>query len=415
MARRVAEPTYRRYIVKEPERYDEADMVYSRVDRGEVIPPELIPPGENSGSPVHRIFSYDPDRKPRNGFSQADYALRWAGRTVDYLIRQNLYAREMSPTLPPMEVQDRGAVAERIKDVARWFGADVVGITELNRQWVYSRLGDHSHKLGLSGEVGDPIELPEYYRYAVVIACGMDYEQVKRSPAMEGATDLGYSRMAFTAVSVAKYIQELGYHAFPNGNDTALSIPLAVDAGLGEMGRNGLLITERYGPRVRLSKVFTDLPLAVDQPIDLGVQHFCETCAKCAKRCPAQALSKGERTADANNISNNPGMLKWPIDAERCIGWWLRNRAHCTVCIRTCAFNKPDVSWHRAAAKVVGSTRLLDKALVRLDDALGYGGQKLSWKLTPGGPESAPTPTPTSSASAPGGASAESLSVGTRP
>ena len=295
--------------------------------------------------------------------------------------------------------------AEDDDDEGNQAAASVVQITELNRQWVYSRLGDHSHKLGLAGDVGDPIELPEYYRYAVIIACEMDYEHIKRSPAVEGATDLGYSQMAFAAVSVAKYIQELGYHALPNGNDTALSIPLAVDAGLGEMGRSGLLITERYGPRVRLSKVFTDLPLAVDRPVDLGVQHFCETCAKCAKRCPAQALSKGERTAEANNMSNNPGMLKWPVDAERCIGWWLRNRAHCTVCIRTCSFNKPDASWHRAATKVVGSTRALDKTLAWLDDALGYGGQKLNWKLTPGGPAGPPL----SSSPSPVGQEAESL------
>lgn len=377
MARKVTQPTYRRFIVQEPERFDEADMVYSRVDRGEVVPPELIPPGESSHSPVHRIFSFDPDAPARKGFSQTDYALRWAGRTVDYLIRQNLYAREMVPTLPPLEVRDRQAMSRRIKEAARWFGADLVGMTELNRRWVYSRLGDHSHKLGLAGEVGDPIELAERYRYAVVIATEMEYEHVKRSPAVEGSTDLGYSRMAFVAVSLARYIQELGYHALPNGNDTALSIPLAVDAGLGELGRSGLLLTERYGPRVRLSKVFTDLPLAVDEPVDLGVQHFCESCAKCAKRCPGQALSKGERTAQAENISTNPGLAKWPVDAERCIGWWLRNRAHCTVCIRACPFNKPDAAWHRVAMKVVSRTRRLDGALVRLDDVLGFGGQSI--------------------------------------
>jgi epoxyqueuosine reductase QueG len=88
--------------------------------------------------------------------------------------------------------------------------------------------------------------------------------------------------MGFIAPSMARFIQELGYHAMPSGNDTALSIPMAVDAGLGELGRNGILITPKYGPRVRLCKVFTDLPLVHDKPVDLGVQAFCEICKKCA-------------------------------------------------------------------------------------------------------------------------------------
>jgi len=386
MARTVAEPTYKQFIVRDPERFDEANMVYSRVDRGEVIPPELIPPEDTSGSPVHRIFSYDPKQADRRGYSQHEYALRWAGRTVDYLVRQNLYGREMRPDRPPVEVTDSTALSARIKDVARWFGADLVGITKLDRRWIYSHLGDHSHKLGLAGDVGDPIELDQRYTHAVVFAVEMDYEHIKRTPAVEGATDLGYSLQAFVAVSVARYIQELGYHALPTGNDTALAIPLAVDAGLGELGRSGLLITEKYGPRVRLSKVFTDLPLAVDRPVDLGVQHFCESCAKCAKRCPGQALSKDDRTAEANNISNNTGVLKWPVNAEKCIGWWLRNRAHCTACIRTCPFNKPDKSWHRVTLKTVARTKHLDKPLVWLDDKLGFGSQKIGWRLTPEGP-----------------------------
>jgi len=66
--------------------------------------------------------------------------------------------------------------------------------------------------------------------------------------------------MAFVATSLAEFIRLLGHDAIPAGNDMALSIPLAVDAGLGELGRNGLLITKEFGPRLRLCKVFTNLP-----------------------------------------------------------------------------------------------------------------------------------------------------------
>ena len=75
----------------------------------------------------------------------------------------------------------------------------------------------------------------------------------------------GYSRMATTASALSAFIQELGYNAIPCGNMTGLCVPMAIDAGLRELGRQGVVITPKYGPRVRLAKVITDLPLSVDQ------------------------------------------------------------------------------------------------------------------------------------------------------
>ena len=43
-------------------------------------------------------------------------------------------------------------------------------------------------------------------------------------------------------------------------------------AGLGEYGRLGLLITPEFGPRVRIGKIFTDLPLSHDEPRSFVVE-----------------------------------------------------------------------------------------------------------------------------------------------
>ena len=377
MPKKVPEPTYKRFITGELKRFHESNHVYSRVDRGEIIPTEMIPKGESSRSAVHRIFSYDPDRKEKRGFSQADYALRWAGRTIDYAARQYLHGREIEPNQNRIDIDDIQRMTNLIKKTARWFGADLVGIAPLDRTWVFSHWGDHSIKLGLGGEVGDPIELPEYFTNVIVIAVEMDYEHIRRSPAVESATDIAYAKMGFIAPSLARFIQELGYHAMPSGNDTALSIPMAADAGLGEMGRNGILITDKYGPRVRLCKVFTDLPLIHNKPIDLGVQAFCEKCEKCAKYCPSQALRYGERTAEHNNICNNVNILKWPVNAEKCIKWWAKNSAHCTVCIRVCPFNKKDTSFHRTIRWHVNYLPQFNRFYKWMDDLMGYGKQVL--------------------------------------
>jgi reductive dehalogenase len=337
----------------------------------------MIPKGDSSKSAVHRIFTFDPDRKDERGYSQADYARRWAGRTIDYMARQNLHGREIEPNTSRVEIDDIQRMTVLIKKIAEWFGADLVGVGPLNRTWVYSHWGDHSIKLGLGGKVGDPLELPEYFTNVIVVGIGMDYQHLRRSPAVESATDIAYSKMGFIAPSLARFIQELGYHAMPSGNDTALSIPMAVDAGLGELGRNGILITEKYGPRVRLCKVFTDLPLVHDKPVDLGVQAFCEICEKCAKSCPGQALKHGERTAEHNNISNNVNILKWPVNAERCIQWWAKNRAHCAVCIRVCPFNKPDELLHKIVRWHVNRLPQFNRLYKWMDDVAGYDKQVL--------------------------------------
>ena len=51
---------------------------------------------------------------------------------------------------------------------------------------------------------------------------------------------------------MAQFLHHLGYKAIPCGNDTAVSIPYAIQAGSGELGRNGLLIIPEYGPHVRV-------------------------------------------------------------------------------------------------------------------------------------------------------------------
>ncbi len=77
---------------------------------------------------------------------------------------------------------------------------------------------------------------------------------------------------------------------------TSLSIPLAVDAGLGEPGRHGLLLNPDYGSLVRICKVLTDLPLETDRLIAFGTAEICRNCTICADNCPAQVISFASET-----------------------------------------------------------------------------------------------------------------------
>ncbi len=159
-------------------------------------------------------------------------------------------------------------MAERVKEVARFYGADLVGICEVDDHWVYSNYFEL-----VTGKYGK-LEIP--YKYAIVMGIEMDSKGINESPRPEAsaATALAYSQMSELSASLAKYIRALGYPAIPCGNDSAQSIPLAIDAGLGELGRNGLMLSPEFGPRQRICKVLTDLPLQTDQPIDFGLQSI---------------------------------------------------------------------------------------------------------------------------------------------
>ena len=203
----------------------------------------------------------------------------------------------------------------------------------------------------------------------------MDYGLLKFLPTRTGeaAVTTAYGRMALTTGSMAQFIRYLGYKAIPMGNDTALSIPIAIDAGLGELSRMGTLVTPQYGPRVRLSKIFTNLPLAPDSPIEFGVWDFCMKCEKCAHVCPSQAIMYGEATDKPISISNREGVLRWPLDAEKCFGWFVKTKGACGKCIRVCPFNKPQGILHDWVWWGVKNTRWMDSLFVKMDDLLGYG------------------------------------------
>jgi len=215
--------------------------------------------------------------------------------------------------------------AHRLKEVARRCGACLTGVARLNPLWLYSH-----------DEQGQAIVLPEGVTTVVVIAVAMPPSEIAASPGLRAvaATNWGYSQMSVAAVTLAEYIRALGHRAIPSGNDTGLTIPLAVDAGLGVMGRSGLLLTDSHGSCVRLAKVFTDMPLMADSPKSEGVEHVCTGCGRCAKACPAGAIS------DAPQPEFHAGIMRWPVDGDRCHAFWSKNGASCSSCIAACPFGR---------------------------------------------------------------------------
>ena len=282
-----------------------------------------------------KVFDIIAEGKP--GYSRVDFALAYASWIVHDAFESGFSWKKIKLYRTPVDtigidwtktkhyVNDAGKMSTDIKRAAKLFGASLVGICKLNRDWLYA-----------------DVDIPEKIENAIVIAIEMDTDGIATSPAAPAAaaTGMGYSKMAFILACIGEFIRNLGYEAIQCGNDTALSIPLAIDAGLGELGRNGLLVTPQYGPRVRLCKIFTDLPLEPDKPIEFGVKEFCKKCKLCAEHCEAGAISmEDEPSFDITCRSNNPGALKWYVDVERCYLYWRENGVDCSTCIKVCPYN----------------------------------------------------------------------------
>ncbi len=266
-----------------------------------------------------------------------------------------------------------------LKKAAALFGAGQTGIAERNKQWFYSQDGGKpiifSNDHDKPEVTEDAKYIPEDMKTLIVMVVPM-YEPLRKyipTVLPEASVSRAYSLMAETVSKLAEFIRGLGYNAIPMGNDTGLSVPMAIDAGLGELGRHGRLVNPIYGSWLRICKVLTDMPATFDKPIKFGVAEFCMTCKKCAEHCPADALSmETEPSYDVACPSNNPGMKKWYCDAWACLEYWGEHGSGCTNCMAVCPYDKPQTWIHDLVKGVSAKTTAFNSMFVTMDTTLGY-------------------------------------------
>ena len=273
-------------------------------------------------------------------------------------------------------------MARTVKAAARLYGAGLVGIAPMNEAYVNLRQAKKDIVFE-DAEVPAITEtkflIPKTMKWVVAIAIPMDLDLLSRAPTSLGdaATGLGYSHSAFTVASLAEFIRGLGYQAIPSVNDTALSVPFAIEAGIGELSRLNKLVTPEFGPAVRLCKVFTDLPMACDKPVDFGLVEFCKRCKKCAESCPSGALSfDDEPSFKTRGPWNNPGHKAWFEDSYLCFQHWQQVDNGCGICLASCPYTKAAQAWIHDVAKATASVAPAADGLFRImDNAFGYGRQ----------------------------------------
>ena len=217
-----------------------------------------------------------------------------------------------------------------IKALALSYGGDIAGIAKLKNHHHYSHRGD---VFGMGGGYGKPIHLS--FKYAVVIAVELNKEMVNKAPGKEVqiASMLGYARSSAVTAQLVLYIKSLGYAAKTDNFIEYYSpvVPLAVDAGIGQIGRCNMVVNKEYGNRLKIGAVLTNLPLIEDNPVDFGLVEFCLACGKCARNCPVKAISPGEP-----EMIN--GILQWPHNETKCMEMWMKIGTG--ICMASCPFSQ---------------------------------------------------------------------------
>ncbi|RLA85026.1 MAG: hypothetical protein DRG31_04025 [Deltaproteobacteria bacterium] len=184
----------------------------------------------------------------------------------------------------------------RLEAKARELGADLFGVADLR--------GKSLKVLELPEDICN--RLPYGISMGIALCSGV-IEEIVDHPTLfylHHYRQANYilDQMAFR---ISKMIEEMGGKALPIAASQIVDWErqqahfdhktLAELAGLGWRGRNNLLVTPKYGARVRLVSILTDLPLRVDGPYR-GPR--CGDCTSCIEACPVGAIKEDPKDFD---------------------------------------------------------------------------------------------------------------------
>jgi epoxyqueuosine reductase QueG len=269
-------------------------------------------------------------------FAWDDWYAEVGGRSIrvdevdDFLKRiyTDQYARFEGDVSPArVDFASPGEAARHLKEKALEFGADIVGICEIEPGDVYS-----------GRTVTD--------KYAVAVGQRMRWREFQVVPSRESAIEClrVYFTLGETVIQLAAHLRSLGYACkveHPIGDSDLLHIPIGLKAGFGELGRHGSIIHPRLGPLFRMGSVITSMELEIDHPIDAGIARFCDSCRACRKFCPPQAIPD-ERSPDAGR--DHLGYDRYVVDTGRCFPYFAKY-SYCSICLPVCAYNHKE--WAR--------------------------------------------------------------------
>jgi ferredoxin len=215
---------------------------------------------------------------------------------------------------------------DELRAFANSVGADEIGFAHVPQEWVFK-------------------DTAIAHTQAIVLVMEMDKKRMALAPNRDTAVMVHetYNQLGQVSNKIADWLRERGYaaHAGHPLGGMALYPPMAQAAGLGWRGMSDLVITPRFGPRVRLAAVFTEI---ANLPVYDGDEHawvldFCESCRRCIRDCPPDAFYE-------TPIHHENGLVT-VLDNRKCFPYFLAYHG-CSICIKVCPFNQHD--YHRIKA-----------------------------------------------------------------
>ncbi|MFC1867840.1 4Fe-4S double cluster binding domain-containing protein [Thermodesulfobacteriota bacterium] len=221
-----------------------------------------------------------------------------------------------NPKVPKNYITDE--TLEEFEKKALKLGVNKVGFTKLSAHHIFK---NHS----------------VLYDNLIVIIKEMDKERVDLAPSFETFKMIHqtYASLGVISNKLSKYLRDKGFAAQAGSALNGMSVYpiLAQNAGLGCIGKNGLLITPKFGPRQRIAVIYTSIK---NQPFNTGNKHtwiseYCRQCNACIKKCPAKAIYETPIVTNQYNTSH--------INSEKCFAEFYDNYG-CSICIKVCPFSK---------------------------------------------------------------------------
>ena len=293
--------------------------------------------GETAHRQPTRVYWHDPETIAHGKMQLWFYSQNNSERAAE--ARRRAYEIDALP-LPDIAADKKQASAEEwtaeVKKVALEASAELVGIAKMQPEWLFEN-SDLS------------------YQNIIIVAMKMDFDKLAQAPSITTSVETmaQYSRGAKIAKEVAGWIRERGWDAHPHcgpASGPVLLIPAAIQAGIGQLGKHGSMISRDYGSNFRLAGIMTDLPLIPDAPVDFGAEDFCQSCQICIKACPPEAIIDDKQLVR--------GDTKWYTDFDKCIYYFNENKS-CAICLAVCPWSKP-VTAPKLAEKMLRKRQKLE-------------------------------------------------------
>lgn len=180
----------------------------------------------------------------------------------------------------------------------------------------------------ISIAVAYPNKLPEMPKKST-------YKRGKFSPSSWGIDyhDILTEKMSKLAQAISELTDEFDHKAMV---DTGALVDTAVArrAGIGFIGKSGLVISKEFGSYMFLGELITNLDIEPDEPVDYG----CGDCDRCVTFCPTEALN-GDTTMNAKRCLSFQTQTTGMIDEE----FRIKTKSilyGCDICQIVCPYNK---------------------------------------------------------------------------